>query len=695
MNPRRRSFIRKIIYVACLLPLVTVALPWLGSPSTLDTETAKGSPGGWLARMRAANDLEQVYYGKIDPASETLRLVTLGMRGVAADVLWIKNIEYQKKKDWTNVSATLNQIIKLQPNFIDVWRHQGWNLSYNCSAEFDDYHERYRWVIKGIEFLKLGTTYNQLEPRLHRDIGWFLSQKIGRSDEHKQFRRLFKEDDDFNGALPKDKRDNWLVGKGWFRKAEALIDNNEKVSTRGMNPVVFRSEGPMCQMNYGAALEKDGVFGERARRAWQEATKDWATFGQFGIPSASGRIIRLGEYDRLMNDRQGLLDELDRLAPGIREKLREERLAHLTDEQRAALDTPPAQRTAEQGTPAAEAEALLVIEPREIARNRDVPRENRDKAKDVLARIDQLDEQLRLTQSYRGIVNYEYWQRRAEIEQKEEMLTARELVFQGSKALAEGNLPGAIDAFAMGSVHWANVLGEYPMMLTDSSTGDDLEELLEEYGKALDQRDELFPANFPLAGIIRVQVLDDPKRFQIAGSTKKAAEAERSGDWAAASTFYAQALRNWMQVIEDFPSLEQRSDPFSCAEIMTTIAKYVQVLRKLKQPVPADFSLHRFVRIHLEHDPQTRDAQRLIEKAQTAADQRDLAAAVKAYEEGFTRWRAVLDRYPTAVADSTLGDELIALVEEYRQLLKQQHQELPKDFVLQDIVDRYGQPTGE
>ncbi len=41
------------------------------------------------------------------------------------------------KKDWTNLSATLNQLTKVQPHFISVWRFQGWTLAYNCSTEFD------------------------------------------------------------------------------------------------------------------------------------------------------------------------------------------------------------------------------------------------------------------------------------------------------------------------------------------------------------------------------------------------------------------------------------------------------------------------------------------------------------------------------------------------------------------------------
>ena len=76
------------------------------------------------------------------------------MRGVAANILWEKAHDYHRREDWVGLKATLEQIAKLQPNFISVWVYQGWNLSYNISVEFDNYRDRYYWVIQGIKFLE-------------------------------------------------------------------------------------------------------------------------------------------------------------------------------------------------------------------------------------------------------------------------------------------------------------------------------------------------------------------------------------------------------------------------------------------------------------------------------------------------------------------------------------------------------------
>ncbi len=94
--------------------------------------------------------------GEIDPTSETIKLATLGMRGVAVQLLWNSAHQYQKEEDWTSLSAVLEQIIRLQPNFFSVWDFQAHNLSYNISVEFDDYRDRFYWVMKGIEFFKDG-----------------------------------------------------------------------------------------------------------------------------------------------------------------------------------------------------------------------------------------------------------------------------------------------------------------------------------------------------------------------------------------------------------------------------------------------------------------------------------------------------------------------------------------------------------
>ena len=267
----RTSFYRKLAYPAR-------SSCWRSRSCGSACRRPRPRPGGKLAQLRNEYNLSQVNLGEVDPASETIKLATLGLRGVAVNLLWEKANYYKKIEDWTNLTATLEQLAKLQPNFITFWKFQAWNLTYNVSVEFDDYHDRYYYVRRGIQFLQEGERYNADNPQLLWDLGWFIGQKIGRADEYVQYRRLFKEDDDFHPAdRTPDERDNWLVGKEWYLKAIDAVDNKGKSLGR-KSPRDFYSSPAKSQMNYAEAIEEEGYF-DKARRAWMKAGEEWRQFG--------------------------------------------------------------------------------------------------------------------------------------------------------------------------------------------------------------------------------------------------------------------------------------------------------------------------------------------------------------------------------------------------------------------------------
>jgi len=503
MTPQT-AFRRKIAYLVAIAVLLAL-LSFLGRPATRGSKTAPGSPGGLLAQARDHSGLSQSQLGEIDPTSETIKLATLGMRGVATIFLWEQANEHKKKKDWTNLSAVLEQIARLQPNFISVWEFQSWNLSYNVSAEFDDFRQRYHWVIRGIKFLEKGTHYNEMEPKLFWDMGWTISQKIGKSDEKKQFRRLFKRDDDFHDWLPYEMqdptRDNWLVGQRWYRKAEWLHDE-KGASIGGKSPVVFRSEAPMCQMNYATAVEEDGTFGRVARGAWEEASRQWHRFGALDIPTSVGeKTIRLNDkegWEKLAADK---IEQLDALQPGLREEIIERKRNDLPAEQRDALETPEDKRTQEQWTLAAEAEQLIKVSHEEVARN--LPRAQRARALKLAKEAQQAEDEARFIGRYRDIVNFEYWRRHAEVEQDPDTLDARRLIYYGRQAMErDADLDKALELFEKGLQAWRRVFDKYPDLLDDRTTVEDTQDIIESYRRLLHLRDMPFPKDFILQDVL-------------------------------------------------------------------------------------------------------------------------------------------------------------------------------------------------
>ncbi|MBI3838199.1 MAG: hypothetical protein HY288_09745 [Planctomycetia bacterium] len=491
MNQRAR-FIRKIVYV-CIIAALLLPLSWLSQPETSE------SKGGLLAQMRKDNQLSQANLGEIDPASETIKLATLGMRGVAANILWEKANYYKKVEDWASYSAALEQITKLQPNFVSVWIFQGWNLSYNISVEFDDYRDRYYWVIKGIDFLKEGTKYNTNEPRLMSDIGWTIAQKIGRADEHVQFRRLFREDDDFNGSRPLAQRDNWLVGREWLTAAEQVVDKG--VALKGESPLLFHTHPAMCLINYCEALEEEGTFGEVAKNAWKKAADAWTELANRDLPTVYNFTIRLNEKEFFQQRSEQAQAELNRLTPpGSREKIAAEKLAALSEKEREAHDTPAEQLTAEQRTIRYEVDQKLAVGHLELADR--VTGEDHAEALKAAEEASQADFIANAIESERGIVNFDYWLLRCQVEPNDDTLAARKLIYDGDKAFLSVQLPQAKANYAQGFDRWRQVLDTHPKLLEDPNLTDELVDSITHYQGVLHQLDETFPQPFLLQDVV-------------------------------------------------------------------------------------------------------------------------------------------------------------------------------------------------
>ncbi|NQU22721.1 MAG: hypothetical protein HQ567_15700, partial [Candidatus Nealsonbacteria bacterium] len=428
MNPKQRAFRRKISYLLAIAGLLLL-LGLLGRPATRGTGDDKGSRGGQLAQLRKEHGLSQTQLGEIDPTSETIKLASFGLRGVAVTALWSKRHQYQMKKDWTNLSAVHEQIAKLQPSFVSVWIFQGWNLAYNVSVEFDDFRKRYEWVIRGINFLRKGIAYNDRDPTLLWQVGWDISHKIGRSDERLQFRVLFREDDVFHDSLPKhfkeieqDPRDSWLVGKQWHIDTESLFKETH-VPVKRLPPVVYLSHIPLSQMYYAEANENDGDFGEVARWAWVRAGREWYEYGDKLLTTGMAGDIQLNQLDderkrpNLQDDIRRLTKELENLGPkDIREKIYQRKWKNLTDKQREAFNAK--EKTTEQERLDRQARKLLVISHEDVARSQWIPEDKRARARELGAMADEKVRRAKAVRRYRTITAFDEWRHRAEMEQK-------------------------------------------------------------------------------------------------------------------------------------------------------------------------------------------------------------------------------------------------------------------------------------
>jgi hypothetical protein len=246
---------RKLIYlggiVLLFIPIVALGLP-----------KSEEQKGGKLARLRTEHYLDETTLGDVPPEGATMNLVLLGMRGVATNVLWLELIHQQKTKNWAEVKATTESIIKLQPHFLKVWQHQGWNLAYNVSAEWDLVADRYYWVKEGIKFYQRGISQNFMYPELDWYLGDTYAKKIGRADERLQFRRFFKDDPnkaDFpsgiDPAVNPQGLDNYQVAKERYQKSidiERRFGHQQHI----MAAALYQSYPARADFDYAAALQK-------------------------------------------------------------------------------------------------------------------------------------------------------------------------------------------------------------------------------------------------------------------------------------------------------------------------------------------------------------------------------------------------------------------------------------------------------
>ncbi|QDT80919.1 hypothetical protein Mal35_43940 [Gimesia maris] len=281
---------RKLAYVIAIIVLL-IPVIWLGMPST-----GEDGSGGKLAQLRDKHELGESTLGDVDPSSASMNFVLLGLRGIATNMLWIDANEYQKKKEWGKLRSTVDSIILLQPHYMKVWDFQGWNLAYNVSAEWDAVEDRYFWVKEGIKFLNEGVTRNERFPELDWKVGNLHGQKVGRSDEWRQFRRFYKVDPDterYDGGpdpeINPERLDNYQVAKEHF-----LIANDKELKHKQhlQMRMLFRGSPWHAQFDYANAMQREGVFGKQRTDAWKQGYDEWTEiYGREEFITPKGPIV--------------------------------------------------------------------------------------------------------------------------------------------------------------------------------------------------------------------------------------------------------------------------------------------------------------------------------------------------------------------------------------------------------------------
>ncbi len=509
---------RKLAIVALLLVLL-LPLSMLSQPAPSDRHSGQG---GQLAQLRAHHRLGAADIGQIDPRSETVRLVSLGLGGFANVILWNQADKLKDRQDWTGYRLSLDQLSHLQPYYPKVWEFQAWNLAYNVASEFDDRRQKYEQVIEGIRYLQRGSTYLEDNPQLLYYTGWIIGHKIGKGDDRILFRRLFMKDDAFHRDQFVQQRDNWLFARDYYRLVLDAADNKNMPINFG-NPVIICSEPIRAQMFGAVALENDHLqsieqelsqpkekqdrraerlqeldqtFLARIRGHWHESAEQWQQLDSREFALGNGEVMRFQDADSVVQRLSAIEQELLAIAPGLREKLTDERQAKLTPEQREAVTTPEEQRTKKQQGLVEQVKLLMNVSFQEVASH--VPSEHRAVAEKLAAEGRLFSDKNDAIQQSRKLLNREYWVERCQIEQLDDAREARRLL---NRAIAlfkiDADLVESRKRFEEAFVRWRRVIDGHAVLL-DDQTSESLREPITLYQQVLQQLDEPFPEKFIL-----------------------------------------------------------------------------------------------------------------------------------------------------------------------------------------------------
>jgi hypothetical protein len=496
---------RKLIYLAVLLAML-IPLYLLGQPAG-----GPGDLGGRLSQMRHQFDMAESNLGEISPASETMKLASLGMRGVAATLLHQKAHEYHIRHEWDRYKATLNNIALLQPHFDRVWEQQAHNLAYNVSVEFDDYRQRYEMIREGTEYLTRGVRQNKHAPRLVWYTGWFYGAKLGMADEKTQFRRLFSDDKVLHQSLldeniavdspdargPSGKPDNWLVGRLWLNHGYDLVDSG--ITIRRQTPLNFFETGPKWRIKHAEAIEREGILDDSAENAWQMASDDWIRFGNRSIPTTSPFTIKLDQLDELGRQISQGNEKFRELTREAYDAEREKRISEFSDTARKILDKPLDQLTGTEKVTRTKLETSLMPALNEVIKRSDPS--VRLKAVNLLGQIKDLTRRYKKTEGYRDQINYPYWKTLAQAEQEERTVRARRLVYQAKQANRQAELDKAIALYEEAFQIWAEIFEDYPILTVDDSA-EDLYKSIRRYMVLIDSKE--LPEGFPLLAFVQL-----------------------------------------------------------------------------------------------------------------------------------------------------------------------------------------------
>jgi hypothetical protein len=244
-------------------------------------------------------------------------------------------------------------------------------------------------------------------------------------------------------------------------------------------------------MYYAEAIESEGILDSSASFAWKQAGAEWADFGTKSLYQFRQKTdLTLLSNKRAMEEIAKFQKEFDEISVEGKVKAEQFLRKGIPAEMLKKFDA------AQEDRSQMDYETYLTLKNRltpsfqQIAAQ--LPANLQLKAVELGTKLSFTKDFLREVESYRGQVNYEYWEMRAKAEQREDMVEARRLMYQADQLINVADVKGALEAYEQAWKQWAHVFRRFPTLLNEE-VGDDVIKSLGRYKRLVEtELDETF-----------------------------------------------------------------------------------------------------------------------------------------------------------------------------------------------------------
>jgi hypothetical protein len=401
---------------------------------------------------------------------------------------------------------------------------------------------------------------------------------------------------------------------------------------------------------------------------------------------------------RLTNDRNSLI-------PGEETELRKIPSMFLEEDDRAALTKTDGEISQAQQRSL----DMFRLTPKALnqeIQELDISRELKNRARAIVEELDTHKERIRMSDLFRGILNYESRFREVAIETTQQADDAHRIRYEARKAYYAGSLSDSLNGWLNAMRKWDELLDleEFKDRATDSDFVRDRIDLAEKILIILDDSNKIFSdvsdEPVPLRRLMWHRVFHEDN--ECAAVAEALDYAKKEYEKVLAETDAEKRKEGLEKVEKYFSTVNQRYIGINYREkymeyapffdvrdrILESSAYYIRSLEQQGKPLPEPLPLRTYVELMLKHDPAVESANGILVDTVLLIRDKKYGEAQTQLDGAVAIWRTLLEKYPIIVHDPTNSahSDVVRLAIQYVEVLQAQEKPVPEDFPLKAFL---------